>query len=147
MVSAFFSVGHVAFFFHLSPQVCRCYCPPFSVGHAACLHLFSRSVTAGVRPFPLAMRFYSSPPKQFTVRGSQLFLEMCPPLSLLVSSLVRWPCRSGCWAEVILFCLPLSPLVPPLLPWRVLEAGLRWSPFVSLCLPLSPMACLDAGLR
>ena len=59
-------------------QVCHWWCPPFSAGHAAflfiCLpglsllvspffrwprnssiHLFPRSVTAGVRPFPLAM--------------------------------------------------------------------------------------------
>ena len=32
-------------------------------------------------------------PKQFSVRGSQFFLKMCPPfLSLLVSVLFRWPC-------------------------------------------------------
>ena len=32
-------------------------------------------------------------PKQFTVRGSQFFLKMCPPfLSLLVSSHFHWPC-------------------------------------------------------
>ena len=32
-------------------------------------------------------------PKQFTVRGSQFFLKMCPPfVSLLVSALFRWPC-------------------------------------------------------
>ena len=31
--------------------------------------------------------------KQFTVRGSQFFLKMCPPfVSLLVSALFRWPC-------------------------------------------------------
>ena len=32
-------------------------------------------------------------PKQFTVRGSHFFLEMCPPfVSLLVSARSRWPC-------------------------------------------------------
>ena len=32
-------------------------------------------------------------PKQFTVRGAQFFLKMCPPfVSLLVSALFRWPC-------------------------------------------------------
>ena len=32
-------------------------------------------------------------PKQFTVRGSQFFLKMCPPfVSLLVSALFGWPC-------------------------------------------------------
>ena len=31
--------------------------------------------------------------KQFTVRGSQFFLKMCPLfVSLLVSALFRWPC-------------------------------------------------------
>ena len=35
----------------------------------------------------------SSFPKQFTVRGSQFFLKMCPPfVSVLVSALFRWPC-------------------------------------------------------
>ena len=70
-------------FYSFVSQVRCCWCPPFSVGHVAflfiCLpglsllvsalfrwrcnssiHLFSRSVTAGVRPFPLAMQhFYS----------------------------------------------------------------------------------------
>ena len=77
----------VAFYSFVS-QVCRCWCPPFSVGHVAflfaCLpgllllvsaqsaghvvfrgisiHLSPRFVAAGVRPFPLTMqRFYSSP--------------------------------------------------------------------------------------
>ena len=32
-------------------------------------------------------------PKQFTVRGSQVFLNICPPfVSLLVSALFCWPC-------------------------------------------------------
>ena len=32
-------------------------------------------------------------PKQFTVRGSQFFLKMCPPfVSLLVSAHFHWPC-------------------------------------------------------
>ena len=70
-------------FYSFASQVRYCWCPPFSVGHVAflfiCLpglsllvsalfrwrcnssiHLCSRSVTAGVRPFPLAMQhFYS----------------------------------------------------------------------------------------
>ena len=89
-------------------QVCHCWCPPFSAGHATflfiCLpglsllvsalfrwpcrnsiHLSRRSVTGGVRPFPLAMQHFYSFPKQFTVvRGSQFFFMMRPPfLSLL----------------------------------------------------------------
>ena len=32
-------------------------------------------------------------PKQFTVRGSQFFLKMCPPfVSLMVSAHFHWPC-------------------------------------------------------
>ena len=70
-------------FYSFASQVRYCWCPPFSVGHVAflfiCLpglsllvsalfrwrcnssiHVCSRSVTAGVRPFPLAMQhFYS----------------------------------------------------------------------------------------
>ena len=41
--------------------------------------------------FPSRISWYF--PKQFTVRGSQFFLKMCPPfVSLLVSALFRWPC-------------------------------------------------------
>ena len=70
-------------FYSFASQVRYCWCPPFSVGHVAFLficfpglsllvsalfrwrcnssiHVCSRSVTAGVRPFPLAMQhFYS----------------------------------------------------------------------------------------
>ena len=39
-----------------------------------------------------ARRIYGYFPKQFTVRGSQFFLKMCPPfVPLLVSALFRWP--------------------------------------------------------
>ena len=82
LVSALFPQAMQHFYSFIS-QVCHCWCPPFCVGHAAFLfislpnlsvlvsalfrwrcnisiHLFSRSVTAGVRPFPLAMQhFYS----------------------------------------------------------------------------------------
>ena len=95
-------------FYSFVSQVCHCWCPPFSAGHATflfiCLpglsllvsalfrwpcrnsiHLSRRSVTGGVRPFPLAMQHFYSFPKQFTVvRGSQFFFMMRPPfLSLL----------------------------------------------------------------
>ena len=68
-------------FYSFVSQVCHCWCPPFSVGHAAFLFIslpglsllvsalfrwrcntsifiFSRSVTAGVRPFLLAMQHF-----------------------------------------------------------------------------------------
>ena len=36
--------------------LCHCWCPPFSAGPCSIsIHLFPRSATAGVRPFPLAM--------------------------------------------------------------------------------------------
>ena len=104
-------------------SVCHWWCPPFSAGHAAFLFirrpglslvvsalfcwpcsisidLSPRSVTAGVRPFPLAMQhFYSfvshvchcwCPP--FSA-GHAAFLFIClPGLSLVVSALFCWPC-------------------------------------------------------
>ena len=46
-----------------------------------------------------------SSPKQFTVRGSQFFLKMCPPfLSVLVSALFRWPCGPG--SEQVVASMP-----------------------------------------
>ena len=70
-------------FYSFVSQVRYCWCPPFSVGHVdflficfpglsllvsalfrwrrnSSIHLFSRSVTAGVRPFPLAMQHFDS---------------------------------------------------------------------------------------
>ena len=104
--------------------LCRCWCPPFSAGHVALLyiclpglsllvsalfrwpcsisiHLFPRSVTGGVRPFPLAMQhFYSfvsqvchwwCPPFSAC---HVAFLFICfPGLSLVVSALFRWRCN------------------------------------------------------
>ena len=93
-----FSVGHVVFLSICLPGLSllvsalfRRQCS-FSVGHAAFLyislpglslcnisiHVFSRSVTAGVRPFPLATQHFYSFPKQFTVRASQCFKEWSP---------------------------------------------------------------------
>ena len=106
--------------------LCHCWCPPFSAGHVETLficlpglsllvsalfrwpcsisvHVSPRYVTAGVRPFPLAMQhFYSfvsqvchwwSPP--FSA-GHVAFLFIClPGLSLLVSALFRWPCSTS----------------------------------------------------
>ena len=88
--------------------LCHCWCPPFPAGHVAFLficipglsllvpamqhfysfpkqftvwcpiHLSPRSVTAGVRPFPLA--------------HVASLLICLPGLSLLVSALFHWPC-------------------------------------------------------
>ena len=99
---------------HLSP-VCHCWCPPFSALFrwpcSISIHLSPRSVmvvsalfrwpcTAGVvRPFPLAMYFYSFVSQVCHLLVSALFrchvafLFIClPGLSLLVSALFRWPC-------------------------------------------------------
>ena len=94
------------------------------------IHLSPRSVTAGVRPFPLAMQHFYSFQKQFTVRGSQFFLKMCPPfLSLL--ALFRWPCS----ISLSSFCLPLSPVFSSFL----LVTVSALSPFCFLLSPfLSP---------
>ena len=110
-------------FYSFVSQVCHWWCPPFSAGHAAflfmCLpglsllvsalfgwrcnisiHLSPRSVTGGVRPFPLAMQhFYSfvsqvchwcCPP--FSVGHVALLFICFPGLSLVLSALFRWPC-------------------------------------------------------
>ena len=102
-------------FYSFVSQVCHCWCPPFSAGHAAflfiCLpvsalfhwpcsisvHLSPRSVTTNVRPFPLATQhFYSF--------VSQVCHCWCPPFS------------AG-HAVFLFICLPgLSLLVPALLP-------------------------------
>ena len=97
-------------------QVRRCWCPPFSVGHVACLficlpglsllvsalfrwrcnmsiHLSSRSVTAGVRPFLLAMQHFNS----FVFK---------------VTSLLLSPRFGACTAGVRPFPLAMQHLVP-----------------------------------
>ena len=144
--------GHVAFLYSFVSQVCHWRCPPLSVGHAAflfiCLpglsllvsalfrwrcnisvRLSPRSVTGGVRPFPLflficlpCLSLLISAPRSISihlfprlvtggVRPFPLFLFIClPGLSLLVSALFRWP--SGL-SLVLPFCavsIHLSPI-------------------------------------
>ena len=142
-----FSAGHAEFLFICLPgdfftfvsqvRCLRCWCPPFSAGHAVsgsllcdfftcasqvqCLYCWCPSFSADH-----AALF----PKQFTVRGSQFFLKMCPPfVSMVVSALFRWwPCSIAIHlsprsvaAGVLPFplaflraCLPgLSLVVPP----------------------------------
>ena len=95
--------------FHLSPRLGACM--SLSIGHEAflfiCLpgpsllvpcsistHLSFRSVTGGVRPFPLGMQhFYSFVSRvcHWCCRPFLLFLFICLPcLSLLISALFRW---------------------------------------------------------
>ena len=73
-----------------------------------CLPLLFRLGASGLVPGWLVSHFFSFVshffshflafvshffPKQFTVRGSQFFLKMCPPfVSLLVSAHFHWPC-------------------------------------------------------
>ena len=73
-----FSVGHVAFLFICLPGV-SCWCPPFSVGHAS----VSQVCHCWCPPFSA---------------GDATFLFICfPGLSLLVSTLFRWPCSFLYW--------------------------------------------------
>ena len=95
--------------FHLSPRLGACM--SLSIGHEAFLficfpgpsllvpcsistHLSFRSVTGGVRPFPLGMQhFYSFVSRvcHWCCRPFLLFLYICLPcLSLLISALFRW---------------------------------------------------------
>ena len=69
---------------------------------------------AGLSPTPcICLPFF---PKQFTVRGSQFFLKMCPPfVSLLVSAHFHWPCS----ISIHLSC-------------RSVTAGVRPFPLVSI---------------
>ena len=98
-----------------SSQVCHCSCPPLSVGHAAFLFmclpglslvvsalfrwpcsipilLSPRSVSVGVRPFPLAMQHFYS----FVSQVSALFRWPCsisiPGSVTGAAALFRWPC-------------------------------------------------------
>ena len=96
--------------FHLSPKLGACgRVPGWLVSHfLSCVshffsfvsHFFSLSPRLGAcgrAPSRLVFHFLSFVshffPKQFTVRGSQFFLNMCLPfVSLLVLALIRWPC-------------------------------------------------------
>ena len=150
-------------FYSCVSQVCHWWCPPFSAGRVAflfiCLpglsllvsahfhwrcdiyiHLSPRSVTGGVRPFPLAMEHFCS----FV---SQVCHCWCPPfsaghvtvlficfsgLSLLVSALFRWPRNSS----IHLFL-------------RSVTAGVRPFPLAIAwflhCLPIPCMHPCDVG--
>ena len=148
--------GHVAFLCSFVSQVCHWRCPPLSVGHAAflfiCLpglsllvsalfrcrcnisiRLSPRSVTGGVRPFPLFLficfpclsrptqHFYSFVPQAchwWCPPFSAVSIHLLPGLSLLVSALFRWPCSIS---------IHLSP--------RSVTASVRWPCSISIHLP------------
>ena len=130
-----FSVGHAAFLFISLPGLSLC---------NISIHVFSRSVTAGVRPFPLAMQHFYSFPKQFTVRGSQCFKEWSP-----------WWCWMV-WLGSRPACLPLPFICLPILficfppNWVLVvgfPAGLSPTPFhlspTSFHLSPSSLTCLS----
>ena len=85
--------------------------------------------------------------KQFTVRGSQFFLKMCPPfLSLLVSALFCWPCSISIHLsprKFLYFCRPGSVhalLVSALFRWPCsISIHLFPMRFLYLCLPGSAL--------
>ena len=107
-----FFVRHAAFLFISLPGLSLLVSALFRWGCNISIHLFSRSVTACVRPFPLAMQHFCSfvsqachwwcPP--FSA-GHVAFLFIClPVLSLLVSAPFCWPCSIS---------IRLSPWCPP----------------------------------
>ena len=129
-----FAAGHVAFLFFCLPGlslVCPCL---LAMNHfysfvsqvrpcSISLHLSFRSVTGGVRPFPLGMQHFCSFVSRvchWCCRPFLLFLFICLPcLSLLISALFRWPCSIS---------IHLSP--------RLVTGGVRPFPlFLCICLP------------
>ena len=128
--SAGFSAGHVAFLFiclpHLSLQVSALFRWRCNIS----IRLFPRSVTGGVRPFPLAMQHVYSSPRSITagVRPCPLamqhfYLCVSPPFAAGISILSSPRSVTGVSLsighEIFLFiCLP-GPLllVSPLFRW------------------------------
>ena len=111
------SIGHEAFLFICLPG------PSLLVPCSISIHLSFRSVTGGVRPFPLGMQHFCSFVSRvchWCCRPFLLFLFICLPcLSLLISALFRWPCS-------------ISIHLPP----RLVTGGVRPFPlFLFICLP------------
>ena len=119
--------------------------------------LSPRSVTAGVRPFPLAMQhFYSfvsqvchwwCPP--FFFRQCSILFICLPGLSLLVSALFHWTCSISIHLSPRLVAGGVRPFLlflficPPNLS-LVVSALFRWS--CSISMHLSPRS-VTAGVR
>ena len=86
----FLSIGHEAFLFICLPG------PSLLVPCSISIHLFFRSVTGGVRPFPLAMQhFYSFVP--------QACHWWCPPFST-VSIHLSQVCHCQCFVSQVCHC-------------------------------------------
>ena len=191
------------------PPLCHCWCPPFSAGHVAflviCLpgvlllvsalfrwpcgisiQLFPKSVTGGVRPFPLAMQHFYSFVSQVCYcwcppfsAGHATFLFICLPGLSFVSQVCHCWCLpfsvvslhsffvSGLVSVSVLspFCYLLSPFLSPFFsPFLLVFVSalssfcLRsclpfwWSlrlsclPCVSLCLPSCLPSCWSLSL-
>ena len=110
------SIGHEAYLFICLPG------PSLLVPCSSSIHLSFRSVTGGVRPFPLGMQHFCSFVSRvchWCCRPFLVFLFICLPcLSLLISALFRWPCSIS---------IHLSPR---------LVTGVRPFPlFLFICLP------------
>ena len=174
-------------FYSFVSQVCYCWCPPFSTGHAAFLficfpglslvalfrwpcsisiHLSPRCVTAGVRPFLLAMQhvaflfmclpglsllsaFFRCLPSLFLCLRSCIcvrLVSLLVPLCFRSCLPFRWSLRPACLPSVI-FCPSVSGLVSLFVGHCVRLVSLLF-PFVSLLVPLlvivsalSPVLC------
>ena len=96
-------------FYSLVSQVCHCWCPPFSTGHAAFLFIVSHvhslllspmfgACAAGVLPFPLAMQhfksFVSCLPVDFFTFVTLISVCMSPRFCACTAGVrpFRWPC-------------------------------------------------------
>ena len=118
-LSLLVTAGPCSISIHFISQICRCWCPPFSVGYVAFLFICLRDVSLLVSAFSawrcnFSIRSPSSLPWR---RVSQFFLKMYPPfLSLLVSTYFCWPCSTSIQLSLqwfLYFCLTGS--VPALL--------------------------------
>ena len=93
-----FSIGHEAFLFICLPGPLLLVSALFRWPCSISIHLSSRSVTAGVSPFPLAMLQFYSFVFQVCHCMSDLFRWPCSisihlfPVSVTAAALFRWPC-------------------------------------------------------
>ena len=106
------SVGHQHFYSCVS-QACHWWCPPFSAGHVYSISILlsPRSVSAGVRPFPLAMRHFYSLVSQVCQCWCAPFSGPCsisiylfPGSVTGAAGLFRWPCSTSVFQVWCLHC-------------------------------------------
>ena len=89
-----FSVGDATFYSFVS-QVCHCWCPPFSVGDATFYSFVSQVCHWGCPPFSaghVAFEFICLPGLSLLVSALSAVFICLPGLSLVVSVLFRWAC-------------------------------------------------------